>query len=145
MEMKMSYLEIPSKELAGMAASLSNGLATNPVGLANGFSFDADLKVGKKVPLKITFTDFDIETGELIFELALNSSNKFFAKSIKTILKAFGKIFSKFELPDGVELDGQYIYISTEELASELGLEINVKKVLFESKKMKIYFEVEYD
>ena len=73
----------------------------------------------------------------------LNSDNKILRKGFRAILKAVTSILPEDELPEGVELEDNYLNITPAEIIEYPGIEITILDVKLKSKKLQINFEIE--
>ena len=142
----MAYLELSTTELAKTAIAFFGKEISNVKGLTNGFSFEVELGIRlmpKSIPLKLIFSEFDDENEVIVFEITLNSDSKILQKGFGTILKAITNILPIDELPEGVELEDNYLYITLAEIIENPGMEITIVDVKLKSKKLQISFEIE--
>ncbi|MCC6256315.1 MAG: hypothetical protein IT276_15485 [Ignavibacteriaceae bacterium] len=142
----MAYLELSTTELAKTATAFVGKEISNFNGLSDGISFDVELGIKllpKSIPLKLVFSEFDAENEIIIFEIMLNSDNKILRKGFRAILKAVTSILPEDELPEGVELEDNYLNITPAEIIEYPGIEITILDVKLKSKKLQINFEIE--
>jgi len=142
----LAYLELSTTELAKTATAFVGKEISNFNGLSDGISFDVELGIKllpKSIPLKLVFSEFDAENEIIIFEIMLNSDNKILRKGFRAILKAVTSILPEDELPEGVELEDNYLNITPAEIIEYPGIEITILDVKLKSKKLQINFEIE--
>ena len=125
----MAYLEISTNELAKIITSYLDSNISNVKGLTNGFSFEVELGIRllpKSIPLKLVFTEFDEENEIIIFEILPNSNSKILKKGFVKILKAISNLIPEDELPEGVWIEQNFLFINPAEMIETPGIEVTV-------------------
>ncbi len=113
--------------------------------MENGISFQADISLGmfsKSVPLKVVFSDFKPKKKIIVLEILLNSDSLLLKKSFTSILNAISRFIPEDSLPEGVEPDGNFIYVSPNKLLEDRDLPINITYFKMELGKAAVSFEL---
>ncbi len=143
----MGYLELSTTELAKIVSSAFAVDITNAKGLSNGISFDIEPGIKllpKTIPLKIVFVEFDDENEILIFEILPNKDSRILRKSFGLMMKTLPKLLSD-DMPEGIELENNYLYIMPSEMFYQPGVEIYITDAKLKSRKLQISFDIDYE